>query len=143
VNRALVRDLEQPLLLIRVEISYQVNLALDPIDLALLGFAIPAIDRVNLRMSKIHRYAFERPLLRPRVQGYRHRRAGTECREKQIVRSWPGILPSKLDRLVCGQPMWTNNDFLGKSSGVAAHNYIGGTHAFSLRLVSITASSGS
>ncbi len=126
MNRTLVRDLEQPFLLFRVEVSHEMNLALDPVDLAFLRFAIPAIRRVNLRMSKIHRHTFERPLLGPRVHRHRHRRAGTERREKQIVGRRPRIFPADLDRFVRGQPMWTDNDLLREPRGIASYNYIRG-----------------
>jgi hypothetical protein len=31
-------------------------------------------------------------------------------------------------RLVRGQPMWADNDLLGEPRGVAAYDYIGGSH---------------
>ena len=61
VNGAFVRDFEQPRPLFRIECPGEVNLPLDPVDLAFLRLAIPAIRRVDLRMSKIHRHTFERP----------------------------------------------------------------------------------
>src|SRR5450631_3809961 len=80
-------------------------------------------------MSKIHRHAFERPLLRSRVKGHSHRRAGTECGEQQIVRRRPGIFPADLDWFIGGQPVWTDSDFLGEPGSVAAYDYIRGSHA--------------
>jgi len=138
VNGTFIRDLEEFLLLFFVEISRQMNLALDSIDLAFLRFAVPAIRRVNLRVAKIHRHTLERPLLRPRVPRDGHRRAGTQGGEKQIIGRRPGIFPADFDWLVRAEPMRTDNDLLGKSRRVAAYDYIRGIHASRLRPVSIT-----
>ena len=124
MNRALARNLEQPLLLFRVELSHQVNVALNSVDLAFPSFAVLTIRGVALRMTKIHGHTFKRPLLRSRVHGHGHRRAGTERGEKQIIGRRPGIFPADLDWFVRGQPMWTGNDLLGKPRGVAAYDYI-------------------
>lgn len=134
MNGTLVRNLEQPFPLFRVEVSHELNLALDSIDLAFLGFAVPAIRRVNFCMAKSHGHTLERPLLRSRVKGYRHRRARTQRCEKQIVRSRSGICSAELDWLVRGQPVGPNNDFLGEPRGVAVHDYICDIHAQTLPL---------
>src|SRR5450432_239190 len=77
VNGTLVRDLEQLFLLFRIQLPHEMNVALNSVDFAFLGFAVPAIRRVNLRMTKIHGHTFKWPLLRSRVPGHGHRRAGT------------------------------------------------------------------
>lgn len=132
VNGTLVRDLEQLLPLIRLELSYQVNLALDSVDLAFLCFAVPAIRRVNFRMTKINGHALERPLFRSCVPRYGHRRARTQRGEKQIIGSRPAILSADFDWFICGQPMRTDNDLLGEPRGITAHNNIRGIHARTL-----------
>jgi hypothetical protein len=142
VNGTLVRYLEQPFSLFWIEVSHELNLALDAIDLACLGFAVPAIRRVDLRMAKIHDHTFERPLFRARVKGYRHRRAGTERCEKQIVGSRSSVFPAKFYWFIRGQPMWTDNDLLGEPRGVAAYDYIRGIHAPTLPLSRPAASGG-
>jgi hypothetical protein len=129
VNGTFVRNLEKPLLLFRLELSHEVNVALNSVDLAFLCFAVPTIRGVDLRMTKIHGHTFKRPLLRSRVHGHGHRRAGTERGKKQIVGRRAGIFPAGLDWFVCGQPMWTDNDLLGEPRRVAAYNYIRGSHA--------------
>src|ERR1700682_4401821 len=84
VNGTLVRNLEKPLLLFRVELSHEVNVTLNSVDLAFLCFAVPTIRGVDLRMTKIHGHTFKRPLFCSSVQRHRHRRAGTERSKKQI-----------------------------------------------------------
>jgi len=142
VNGTLVRDLEQPFPLFRIEVSHELNLALDAIDFAFLGFAVPAIRRVNLGMAKVYDHTFERPFFRARVKGYRHRCAGTERCEKQIVGPWSGIFPAKFYWFVRGQPMWSGNDFLGEPRGLAPYDYIRGIHAPTLPLSRPAASGG-
>ena len=79
MNRTLVCDLEKFLPLFFIERSLKVNLAFDPIDLSFPCFTVSTISRVDLRMSKIYGYAFERQFPCAGVKRYRHRRAGTKC----------------------------------------------------------------
>jgi len=136
MNGTLVRNLEQPFLLFRVELPHEVNLALDPVDFAFLRLAIPAIRRVNFRMTKIHRHALEWPLLRSRIQRNRHRCARTERGQQQIVRRRPRIFPAHLDWFIRRQPMRANNDLLGEPRGDAANDYIRAAHATDITFIS-------
>lgn len=103
--------------LFRVELTDEMDVAFNPVDLAFPGFAVPAIRRMNLGMSKIHGDSPEGPFLRSRVQDHRHRRAGTERGDNQIIR---------------GQPMRTGNNLLGEPRRFATDDYIRGTNVTSV-----------
>src|SRR5207247_10691033 len=124
VHGAFVRNLEKLFPLFLIERTHEMNLAFNSVDLAFFCFAVPAIRRVDLRMSEIHGDPLERPFLRSRVKGYRHRRTGTERGQEQIVGRKSGISSADLNWFVCGQPMWTDDDLLGETRGGRAYHDI-------------------
>src|ERR1700730_5687880 len=68
VHRAAIGDLEQPRALLVVERPPEGDLAVDPIDVAVLRLAFGAIRRVDARVLEIDGDGLERPLLAARVQ---------------------------------------------------------------------------
>ena len=58
--------------LFRRQRSGEVNIALNPVHLALPGFAIGAVGSVYLRMPKPDGHILKRPELAPRIKGDSH-----------------------------------------------------------------------
>src|SRR5262245_3847481 len=100
VYRTLVGNLQESLALLGAQCAFQSDIAIDAIDLAFLGFAIKAILCVYLVVSEPHRGPFKRQLFVVGVKPQRHRCAGAESSEQQIVRARTGIEPSRFDGLV-------------------------------------------
>ena len=86
MNRALVRDFQQPLLLIGAERSRELDLQVDVPDRFALALAVHAVFGVNALVRQTHEHVLERPLLLARVHAERHRSAGAERRQQQRVR---------------------------------------------------------
>ncbi len=63
MHRAFVGDFEQLRSLGLVENPYELDRPFDLIEHADLGLAIPAVFRVDFRVSQANRHGFERPLL--------------------------------------------------------------------------------
>src|SRR5215831_21033571 len=80
VNRTSICNLEQSGTLFRRHVSIKLNVAFNPVDLALLGFALGTIGCVDFGVAKPHGHLAERPTFAPRIHGDRHRGARAECR---------------------------------------------------------------
>ena len=102
----------------------ELNLPLDPVDLSHLGLALGAIDRVNLRVVQRHGYALEWPAFGARVERDRHRRARAKRGQEKIVWRRSGVCPTKRDRFVAFETVRTDLNFLRKSRGTAADDYV-------------------
>src|SRR5262245_54804488 len=103
----LVRDLQESLALLGAECAFQTNIAIDAIDQAFLGFTVEAILGMDFVVSEPHRHAFKWQLFVIGIEPLRHRCAGAEGSEQQIVRARTGIEPAHFDRLVGKKTMWT------------------------------------
>ena len=120
VNRALVRNFQEPRALFCRQRSGELDESLDLVEHSFLGLAFGTINRVNLRVPQRNGDSFQRPSLATRVHGHCHGRATSECGQQKIVggRSRPG--PSGGNRFIGRQPMRTCRDLLGESDTVAA-----------------------
>ena len=75
MDRASMRDLEQPYTLILRQLSDKFETPLNAIYVSLFRLAFSAIDRVDPEIPQMNCYLMERPALAPRVQRDRHRRS--------------------------------------------------------------------
>src|SRR6266700_7397655 len=107
---ALVGDLQQLRARGVIERTRELDDALDAIDAALPGFALAAIDGVDLFVAQIDADALERKLLRLRVEADGHRRARAERRGQQVVGRRPGVSAPGGGRLVGGEPVRADRD---------------------------------
>src|SRR5262245_10280107 len=105
--RTLVGDLKESLALLLAECAFQTHIAIDAIDLASLGFTVEAILSMDFAVSEPHRHAFKWQLFGVGVEPQRHRSAGAEGSEQQIVRARTGIETAHFDRLVGKETMRT------------------------------------
>ena len=105
VHRTLVCDIHKFLPLLRVERSFDRDLALNLIEHAGFGFALSAILGMNLAMPQYYGYAIKRQRLPLGIQSQSDRGTGAERCKQEIVRSGSGIFAADRDRLVGYQPM--------------------------------------
>ena len=131
MDRALVRNLEQPLALFRVEVSHEVNVALNSIDLAFLCLAVLTILGVNFKTMMIHGHTFlEQSFFVLAYQDTVIDVHGTECGEKQgSTGRRPCIFPPSSTGSVRGFNLMRTDTISGETRGVAAYDYIRGSHA--------------
>ena len=114
MHRALVGDFEKPLARLPIKLAVEADDAIDPIEHPVLGFVIGAVGGIDSAVAEPHPRAFERQLLAVGVQPQRHRRAGAECSEQQIVGPGAAAEPARGDRLVGQEAMPAGGDFLLK-----------------------------
>ena len=112
VHRALVGDFEKPLALLGVEIAFERDGPVDVIDLAVFGFTFGAVGGVDLFVPQPDLRARERDLFEIGIEPHRHRGAGAERREKEIVGSEPAVEPAVFHRLIRQQAMFAADDLL-------------------------------
>jgi hypothetical protein len=72
VDRALIRNLQQPRPLINIKVSDELYITLDLIDHANVRFAILAVGRMYPRVPKANANSLQRPLLAPGVESNGH-----------------------------------------------------------------------
>src|SRR2546427_11592158 len=122
MDRTLVGDLEQPGPLLLRKLAGDGDLALDPIEHALLGFTFGAVVGVDPRMTEANRHACERPPFPSRIQRDRHGRSGAEACQEQLVRPKPPIGPPGGHRLVGDETMTPHRDLLGEAVDPPTYN---------------------
>src|SRR5439155_12067230 len=88
------------------------NVAIDTVEHAFLGLTVETILGMDPVVRQPHRHALERQLLAFGIEPQRHRRAGTEAREQQIVRAWPRIESADLDWFVGKESVRPTHDLL-------------------------------
>src|SRR6267142_2493443 len=94
MDRALAGDLQQSGPLLTVESPRESDLAVDPVEPALLRLALGAIDGVDLGVLQAYLDRLERPLLASRIQRERHRGSGSQRDEQVVVGRGAGIGPA-------------------------------------------------
>ena len=72
MHGAALSDLYQSCPLFLRECPIQGDLAVDAVDLALFGFTLRAVHRVDLRVMQAHRNPFQGPALASRIQRHSH-----------------------------------------------------------------------
>jgi len=72
VDRALIRNLQQPRPLININVSDELYITLDLIDHANVRFAILAVGRMYPRVPNANANSLQRPLLAPGVESNGH-----------------------------------------------------------------------
>src|SRR5262245_66227538 len=93
MHRTLVGDLHEPPALLGVELAAENDGTLDAVDLAFLGLAVSAICGVDLGMAELDRHPAERQRLVLGIKPQRHRRAGSQPCQQQIIRTGPASGP--------------------------------------------------
>ncbi|MNC85177.1 hypothetical protein D3C83_07630 [compost metagenome] len=78
---------------------------------------------MNARMTEANGDTQQRPLFAARVHADRHRCAGAESGQQQVVRRRAGICAADRHRFIASQLMRTRHDLLDKAVGSAAHRY--------------------
>src|SRR5262249_49684568 len=111
---AFLSDFDQPPALLVVEVAFEGDGAVDPVDHSGLGFAFGAIDRVNPVVPEADLCPGQRPLMAIGVKTESHRGAGTERREQELVGTWAAVEPAPDCRLVRDEPMRAGYNFLLK-----------------------------
>jgi hypothetical protein len=118
VDWALVRDLEQPLLLLVVEWTLECDLAMDALDLSVASFAtVFAVLGVDAIVRELDDRALERPTLSLGVHLQSHRSASTERGQEEVVRAWTEIVASEAGRFICDQLMFSCRHGLRELAG--------------------------
>jgi hypothetical protein len=98
--------------LIRSNRPCQLNLAIDLVQLAGLGFTLAAIFGVNFGMAQVYCNPIKRPALSLCIHSHRERSTRSKGGEKQFVRSETLIGATRFHRLVGNQTMSPGDDFL-------------------------------
>src|SRR5262245_60573577 len=98
--RTLVGDFQESLTLLGAECAFQTYMAIDAIDHTFLDFTVEAILGMHLVVSEPYPHPVKGQLFVIGVEPQRHRCAGAEGSEQQIVRGRTGIEPSHFDRLI-------------------------------------------
>ncbi len=108
----------------RVERAVQLDRALDPVEHPGLGFAVGAILGVNLGVAEPHHHALQGPLLAFGVKPQRHRGAGAQRHQKQLIGIGAGVLAARRRRLIGGETMAAIEQDLAKPpcSGLRHHD---------------------
>src|SRR5262245_59923959 len=115
VHSAFVGDFHQPLALRRIEIAGERDGALDAVDHPLLGLAVRAILGVDLGVAQLDRHLIERQRLALGVETKRHRGAGPQAREEEVVGTRAAVETTHVARLVGEEPMRADRDLLLKA----------------------------
>lgn len=126
---AFLGDLHQPRPLFGIEIAFECDQALDAVEHSLFGFARGAIGAMNFAVMQADRCLLKRQLLAFGIKPQRHRRAGAEPREEQIV--WVGTGVHTADRgwLVGEGTMSAGDHFLLEfAASRFAHDNAAGIH---------------
>src|SRR5437773_1565498 len=100
VHRTHVGDLSEPPALLLGQPTGQHELALDLVELALLGLAVGAVRGVDPGVREAHGDAVERPALLSRIQRERHGRSGAEGDQQIVVGRRAGVGAAVGDGLV-------------------------------------------
>ena len=100
VHRTFVVNFHELRALFGIEVTFERNYALDSIDPPRLRFAFGTICGVNPPVSEADLCPRQRKLLAIGVEPQRHRRACTERREQELVRTWAAVEPTHAYRLV-------------------------------------------
>src|SRR5262249_18957539 len=112
VDRTLVGDLEEPRTLAIIESAGERDGPIDAVEHPFFGLAALAIGGVDLGVVEPHRDFVERQCLALGVEPQRHRRAGAERREQQVVGTRSAVETARLDRLIGEQAVRTDADLL-------------------------------
>jgi hypothetical protein len=112
MDRALVRNFKQARPLLVAERAHELHIALDLVDRTLFRLAFLAVDGIDRRMPKPNGHGLKRPAFASSEQRHGHRGAGSERREKKIVRIGSCIGASGRERLVAHEPMSSDCDLL-------------------------------
>jgi hypothetical protein len=123
VDRTFICDLEQLRSLFRRQFASKVNIPLDAIQHSLFGFALGAIQGVDLRVPQIDRKFLERPCFPASVHPNRNRSAGPQSGKEKIIGRRSGVRATHRQRLIGNHPMLAGKYFLRKPSGTAADNH--------------------
>src|SRR5690606_22291290 len=94
------------------QVSLELEVPLDAVELALLRLTLRAVDRVDLRVPQPDRHRFERPPLAPSVERYGHRRAGAEGGKQELVGGRSRLGSAELHRLVGDQAVTAGGNLL-------------------------------
>jgi hypothetical protein len=105
MHRAPVGNLQQPVTLFLVETAAQCDHTLDPIDETFLGLAGLAVGGMDPAVTQSNRDLLQGQHLSVGVQTKRHRRAGAQPGEHQIVGSGAAVETADVDRLVAQKAM--------------------------------------
>src|SRR5690606_39230933 len=112
MHRAFVRDLEEAGELLVAQLSLELEIPFDAIQLTGLRFTLRAVDRVNFRVPQPDRHCFERPPLASSVERHGHRRAGAEGGEQEVVGGRSRLGSAELHGLVGDQAVTADGDLL-------------------------------
>src|SRR4029453_15967174 len=119
VDGTAVSDLEQPLALRGVERTFQHDLPIYLIDLALLGLAVGAVLGVDLVVLQPDPDLLQWPVLLAGIHAQGHGRAGAEAGGQRVVGAGPGIGAAAGGRVVGPQHMRSNAHGLGEWPDIA------------------------
>ena len=115
MNRAIVRNFQEPQTLLISQIAAQRDLSFDPINKPLFGFTVEAILGVNFFMHQSYPNGFERPLFSGGVHPDRHGGACTQRCDQKFIWIWSGIAAADLDRFVSQESVWSDRNLLQES----------------------------
>ena len=117
MNGAAVGDLGEAGALRVVERAVEGERAAEPVDVALLRFAVGAVLGVEAVVLDVDGDAGERPLLAVGVHPQRHRRARPERRAEEVVGRRPLVRPADLRRLVGDEAVLPDGDAGAEAGG--------------------------
>ena len=100
MNRAAFGNIQQPGALVLGELTLELQLAVDPVQLADPGFAVGAVAGVDAPMAQPHRELAQRPALAVGVHAYRDGGAGAKPGEQQVVGGGAAVGAAQGARLV-------------------------------------------
>src|SRR5438093_5103468 len=130
VHWAPAGDLEEPRPLLVGQRAGELDVPLDPVEHPLTGLAVFAVGGMDLRVSQPDRHGLERPALASCVERDRHRGAGAQAREQQVVGVGPRVGSAGGGRLVGRQTVRADDDLLCESPGVSADDDLARICAF-------------
>ena len=124
MHRTAVRHLQKAQPLGLGEGAAHLDLALDVVDLPLLGLALGAVEGVDLRVAEPHPDPLQGDALAIRVEPQRHRGAGAEGAEQQLVGIRAGLGAAHALRLVHEQGVVVGHDLLQEALGRSHHEHL-------------------
>lgn len=102
MNRAAFGNVHEPGALFLGEVTIELQLALNVVQLPDAGFAVRAVFGVDALMTHPYRDVAQRPAFALGVHADRHRGAGAEGRQEQVIRCGAAAGTADVGRLVGG-----------------------------------------
>lgn len=123
MNRTHVGNFKEPAFLLGSKSTVERYLSFDAIDLTFLGLTISAVSRMDSGMSQSYTYLWHRPALAPRVKPNRHRSAGAERGQQQIVWGRTFVGAAEGPWLIRDKAMSPGNNLLLESGAITMDDY--------------------